>query len=560
MKRNVGLAITVLVGLSFLLACAPAAPTAAPAPPSGATVAPAVAATKPAAAAPTAAPAAKVKRGGTFIYATTNNPNDFDNVTSTSLNAVTDGFVVYETLLNYELVDPAKGKFELKPQLADSWDMTDPTKIVFKLHKGVRFHDGSEFNAEVARWNLERAINDPKSAVHHLTYAIDSVDVIDPSTIRVNMKYPSSTALLNLSNGVGGAGVYGTSMASKAAVDKGGPDALRNKAVGTGPFVHSQWLSGDRNVYTKWNGYWQNGDDGQPLPYLDGFTARYIPDAAVAYTELRSGSVQAAFGISLSDIAAVKTNPELVYFEATWASFLRFIPALSQYAEPFKGNLKLRQAMWYGLDRDAMVKTLTFGLGKPAYYSQWWPGFLGYDESVPKYDFQLEKAKQLVKDAGYPNGVDVTVPIIANTVNKSMAEVAQAMWAKIGVRVEIQALEKTAATALWGSGKAQMALYGNHMYQDPDSFGRQALVTGSVNNWLNWSNKDFDACIDEGGRVIGNDNKRQEIYKRCLTILMEDAYINSGYAEPRYIVNRSNVKGATWHWIDWDFRRVWLDK
>jgi peptide/nickel transport system substrate-binding protein len=578
MQRNFGLAITFLVVLSFLLlACAPTAPTTAPA---AATVAPAsataavvastvapaaaTAAPKPSAAAsgPTAAPFVKVKRGGEVIHAHTSLVNDFDNVTSTSLQAIQGGGWIYESLLNYELKDRAKGTFEIKPYLADSWDMSDPKKIVFKLHKGVKFSDGSEFNAEVAKWNLDRAVSHPKSAVRHLTDAIDTVDVIDTSTIRVNLKFASSTALVKLSNGVGGSGVYGTSMASKAAVEKGGPDVLRDKPVGTGPMVVSQWLPDDRIVFAKWGGYWQNGDDGQPLPYLDSFRVRYIPDVAVAYSELRAGSVHSLTNstLGLKDVAAVKANPELVYDPQTWVNRLEFIPSMSMYTGPFKDNLKLRQAMLYALDRQAMANTIGFGHAKPAYYNQWGPGYLGYEESIPKYDFQLDKAKQLVVEAGYPNGLDVPLVTLNTSLDKTLGEMSQAMWAKIGVRVAIQSLDRTAGLAAFASGQSPFGMYHNQMYEDPDIFAPQALVCKAANNWFNWCNKSFDACIDEGGKIVGDDKKRHEVYKRCLTIFMEDAYIGSGYYVPRFFVYRSNVKGVDVHWADPDFRRVWLDK
>ncbi len=557
------MALLLVAGL--LAACAaPATPAVAPtkpaAQPAATTAAPAGGASPAPTTAPaaTATPAAKIKRGGTLVVSRNSAVDSLDNVYSRTFYAPA-WPMIYEHLLTYELSDAGKGTFELRPQLAQSWDVTDPTKIILKLKQGVKFSDGSDFNADVAKWNLDRARTDAKSQAKDKVDAIASVDVVDPYTIRLNLKQVSATALTKLSNAVSQTGAAGTSMASKAAIDKNGPDYLNKTPVGTGPMVLDQWLPGDRLSLKKRDGYWQNGADGQPLPYLDSLVERYIPDSAVALTEMRTGNVNMTDQINLSQVASVKSNPDLVYAEASWVEYSRFVYGFSQAQGPFKDNLKLRQAAHYAIDRASMAQTMGFGLAKPAVYLYWSPVIMGYDPSVIKYALDVNKAKGLIAEAGYPNGVDITLSVIARDPDRRIAEIAQSMWTNVGIRTKIDALERTAALAQWKAGNFDVGFAGFSSYPDPDLFAPKNLICDGVNNLTNNCNKDFDACIAQGGSTLDT-NQRTEIYKRCLKILQEDAFKQSGYVEPYFWVTTKTVQGYSWHWSDPDARAAWLNK
>ncbi len=561
------LAVAALL-LGLLAACAPAtAPTAAStkpaagAPPAAApspagTTAPGTVATKPAA--PTPAAAAKVKRGGTMVVSRNNAVDSLDNVMTRAFYAPT-WTMIYEHLLTYELLDPAKATWELRPQLAESWDVSDPTKITLKLRQDVKFSDGSDFNAEVAKWNLDRVRTNPKSQGKDKVEAISSVDVVDPYTIRLNLKQPSATALLKISNAVSQTGASATTMASKAAIDKNGEEYLNNNPVGTGPMVLSEWLPGDKLTLKKRDGYWQKGADGQPLPYLDGVVERYIQDSAVALIEMRSGTVNISDQIRVNDVQAVKSNPDLVYADLPWVEYYRFLYGFSQNSGPFKDNLKLRQAAHYAIDRESMAKTMGFGLAKPAEYVYWRPGILGYDPSVVKYSFDLNKSKQLLAEAGYPNGLDITLSVIARDPDRKIAEIAKFMWDAAGIRTKIDSLERAAALAQWKGGNFDVGFAGVSSLPDPDLFAPKNLVCNGVNNLTNNCNKEFDTCINEGGATL-DQAKREGIYKRCLKIFQEDAFKQAGYVETMFWVHSKALKGFTWHWTDPDTRTAWFDK
>jgi peptide/nickel transport system substrate-binding protein len=570
--RTLIIVLSLLIVASLLLGCQPtptAAPKATSAPAAAATTAPAASTAAPVAkpttapvaaatAAPTAAPAPKVKRGGSITYARNNIIDGLDIVTSVTFNAPT-ASLVYEHLLNYELIDAKTGKHELKPQLAESWDATNNKRVLIKLKKGIKFSDGSDLTAEVAKWNLDRVRTHAKSQGKYQVSSIDSVDVVDANTIAVNLKAPSATMLLKLSNGVSGTGAYATTMASKAAVDKGGAEALHTNPIGTGPMVLDKWLQGDRVTLKKRDGYWQNGVDGQPLPYFDSYTERYIADGSVQNIELRTNNIQITNGVLPKDVAALKANPELVYEDHPWGGTLQFNYAFNQYTGPFKDNLKLRQAAQYALDKDSMAKTMGFGLAKASPYGYWVPGVLGYDPSVIVYKYDQAKAKQLLAEAGYPNGIDVPLNFIARDPDRQIAEIAKAMWDSVGIRTTLDSMERAAGLQRYQSGNFTIGFYSLAMLPDPDLFAPKALICDGMNNWTNWCNKEFVACIAEGGSTL-DDKARDTIYKRCLKIYQEDAFLGSGYQHDQYVAYTNKLKGTTVHYVDTDLRWAWLDR
>ncbi|MCL5025339.1 MAG: ABC transporter substrate-binding protein [Chloroflexi bacterium] len=493
-----------------------------------------------------------------MTYSRNSQLDDTDNVTTITFNAPTVS-LVYEHLVTYDLIDEAKGTFTIKPQLAESWDVTDPKKMVFKLRKGIKFSDGSDLTAEVVKWNLDRVGSHPKSSGKHLVEAVESIEVVDPTTVRINLKFPSATALMKLSDGVVGSGAYASAMASKAFVDANGPDALRDKPVGTGPMVLAEWVKGSKETFKKRDGYWQNGADGQPLPYLDSVVSRLIMDSAVAFTELRSGTLTWPGNINLSDIAAVKSNPNLVYHELPFGGFVRFIYAMNQYDGPFKDNVKLRKSANHAIDREQMAKTMGFGLAKAAYWTYWMPYHLGWDETIPKYEYNVAKAKQYMTEAGYPNGIDITLTTIARDPDRKISEIAKFMWDAVGIRITIDSMERSAGLARYRAGQATLGFYGDYVYPDPDIFAPRGMTCNSLNNWFNYCNNQFDACIAEASS-LSDDKKRHEIYKRCLAMFMEDGYLGSGYLEPTYFVYDKSMKGLVVHFTGTDMRWLWLDK
>ncbi|MCL4535676.1 MAG: ABC transporter substrate-binding protein [Bacteroidetes bacterium] len=547
--------------LLFLAACAgPATPTTGPtrgavAPTATAAVtsAPAAVPTKPAAATPT--PATQIKRGGTLRavmgsysgYGTLDphiHPGGGSDTLFTSVfNSVTQLFYNEQTK-----------KWEVRPMLATSWEFTDPKTFVIKLRKGVKFHDGSDWNADVLLFNLDRMKNHKRSISKEMVMDIADAQKVDDYTVRLLLTGPTATLPSRLSSG----GSLGrTYIVSKAGIEKMGEEKYGTKPTGTGPFEVTEWMTDDHVTIKKFDGYWEMGEDGKPLPYLDGIVFRFIKDMSVAATELRTGNIDIT-GPTLApvDLLKVKDNPDLVVLQPpSVAKFV--ILGLNARQGVFADNLKLRQAVAYGIDRDAMVKTLGMGLGEPACY-YWAPGQLGYDPSIPCYKSDQAKAKQSFQDAKVNSPLDIVLLAFSTPDRVKFSEVVKAQLDAIGFRVKIEGMERVASIQRAALFDFDIYLWGRNFQADPDALSRDLHSTGQ-GAYSGWRNPEMDKCMEEG-RAELDEAKRAETYKRCQRLIYDDAYNVLTWLEPQNIVHNKKVKGLSLDWTAWHTQYIWLDK
>jgi ABC-type transport system substrate-binding protein len=553
--------------LSFLLACAQPTPTAAPTKPSApaATAAPAAsaaatadpaAATKPAAAAPTtaaAAPTAKIKRGGSIQIAVQNDWTSQDPH-RTTVDSPTFGFI-FEDFIFWRPND--KGMWGPTPGLATEWELKDKT-ATFKLRKGVKFHDGSDWNAVAAKHNLDRLL-EPKSVSPDFKEAAQSIDIIDDYTIRINLKIPYAPLLAILSDTQ-----QNYWMISKAHADKNGADAHHQQPVGTGPFQFVEWKTGDRVVVKRWDNYWMQGTDGKSLPYLDGIVARWITDDSVRLLELKSGNLHFTELIQGKDIPGVKANSDLVFLDGPYNGNM-YRPMLGAEEGPFAKNYKLRQAAWYAVDREALANTLGLGAGIASRYMLI-KGMIGYDESVPYYWYDKNKASQLLKEAGFPNGLDVTYSVMSREVDKRMGEMIKQMWDSIGIRTELEVFDRATWMTRFTQSQARQKLQAGS-WRNPSTSDPVLMVTGqwwsqATGNPAHQNEPDIDKCLEEAKSVY-EDKARHDVIKRCQTMDFERfAYYQTPWYQPWNWVHRKELKGVGANYTTriWQFREAWLDK
>ncbi len=559
MRRNVRLAIVLLAVLSLLLAaCAPAAPTVAPTKPSAPaapTAAPAVSGatgvpTASPKAAATPAPTVAIKRGGILRYAETGSMATTDPIRSNLFTQISMR-LLYDTLFRYRLMDDKTGRHELQGDLVESWKLDDPKTYTFKLRQGVKFHDGSVWNAEVAKWNLDRALTDKTSTAKPMIEAIDSVEAMDPNTIRLKLKTPNAGLLINLS-GV----ITPVSIVSKAVMESLGPDGFNNKPSGSGPFQFQEWIRDDRITVKKFDGYWRMGADGKPLPYVDGVVSRVIPDTTVMLMELRAGTLDLVKELEPKDVVEAQKNPDLVYWAHPAAPSTRHL-GLNEVKGPFANNIKLRQALLYATDKDTIAKTLTFGLGYGLKYPSWPPNYLGYDETIPHYSFDLNKAKQLMADSGVTT-LNTTVTSVNRPIDVRIAQMLQQMWSQIGITAEAEAFERVAAMAKMISGETTISIWGGEVGADADQNTRN-FATGAPGNYSGLSDSRVDKLLEQA-RSIYDEKERAAYYKQLQTIVYEHASLTGIYYFPWAVVHNKSVKGATSQWKTADLSEIWLDR
>jgi ABC-type transport system substrate-binding protein len=494
-----------------------ASPAASPAAAAPAQSAPA-AATSASAPAAAAKPSGPVKRGGTLRINSQNDWSTMDVQTSQTGNQ--DSPLVYDFLARIDH-NLQTGAFEVKPHLAESWDTSSPTSVLIKLRPNVKFHDGSDLTAEVVKWNLDRCMTHPKSGAKAQLSAIESVEVADPLTVRLKLKYPSPTLFVNLTSDA-----RYVSIMSKAFYDKVGDEGVAKQAVGTGPFKLAEWKAGQSVRYERFDGYWMPGADGKPLPYPDGVELRFQADAAAALLALRSGDLDVLPTVLGKDIPTIKSNADLVYQEAPWQATIYCLGFNARPGKKFAGEQmkKVRQAAQYAIDREGIARALGLGLGAPNYYLLA-PGQIGFDESLPKYTFDLDKAKQLMSEAGYANGIETTLDYISRPEDQQNAQLYQQMLEKIGIKLNLQPSERVAWVQKTLAGDYEFSAFQTGTPRpDSDLTLTAYLGTNGTSAWVGLNNAEIDKLLDQG-RTESDAAKRIATYAQVQKLIFDDASI-----------------------------------
>jgi len=528
------------------------APTTAPQPTSAAK--PAADAKPTAEAKPAAKPEAAVKRGGQLVQAINwTYPTMDPHLTSIQYMVGYQG--LYNGLVRFELIDPKTWEHKVVGDLAESWEQPDAQTAVFKLKRGITFHDGSEFDAEVAAWNFTRARDHEKSQRKDALRVIESAEAVDKQTLRLRLKTPYSPLLRSMAY-VTGAHVP---MMSKVHLDKVGEEAFARNPSGTGPFKLKQWISDDRVIMEKNPSYHEMGADGKALPYLDEFVGRFVPDPTVSLVDLQTGNLQILEWIPTKDVATIKANPNLQVQEMPWAGQTYFMVGFNSEAPPFN-DVRVRQAAAAAIDRDSMAKALGFGVGTPHFYPDWAVGSPGYDESIPKNEFNPERVKELLTQAGFPNGIDIELKVIAREPENTIGEFAQQMWSAQGIRTKLVSMERLAWIDEVRAKKFQACFWRGTLATsvDPELLALRVKCGGSA-NWAQWCDKDVDRLMDEGASTLDT-AKRDDIYKQVLRTIQERAYLGSGIAVPLLTAYRKEVQGMTFNYQVPNLERIWLDK
>jgi len=423
-----------------------------------------------------------------------------------------------------------KGKWVAKPGLAESWEL-GTSKAVLEIRKGVKFHDGSDLDAEVVRWNIEQMRNNPKSVLQQQLAPIDPKNparVLGKYTLQINLTAPFASLPVMLSDFE-----YQPRVVSKAAFEKLGEAGLLKQAVGTGAFKVAKWESGSGLTVRRFEDYWEMGEDGRPLPYVDEVLYRFIPQDSVRLVEMRTGNADFSDFIPAKDVPALKNDPALVYHQNEYVASIYFFFFNGQ-RPPFGDNLKLRQAVHYAIDREAIAKVVGLGLGKPAKY-HFTPGTAGYDESVPYYWYNPERARQLVKEAGYPNGVDVTLSIIARDIEQQQAEMMKQMLDAVGIRTTIEAIEQLGWTSkVLKARNFHFATRRNISQPDPD----RVLSLDWTGTYTGVEIPELNQLAAEG-RASFDPPRRHQVYVRAQKIMYDSAWWGYLWMMPRnYLLNK----------------------
>jgi peptide/nickel transport system substrate-binding protein len=320
---------------------------------------------------------------------------------------------ILERLLDWD----EKGNFV--PQLAESWEGDPQNKTVtWHLRKGVKFHDGTPFNAEALKWNFQLGIDAGRLTDHQF---VKSLDVVDEYTVRMNLSEYTSLAFENY-----GWVILISPTAFKA---NGGKEWARTHPVGTGPFKLAEFKRDTSIRYERNPDYWRKN-----YPLLDAIEIRFIPDPITASMMMESKEADAWLDVSSMRIVL---DLQQKGFKINWGSgmFWSLLPNSKDQSLPF-ANKKVREAMEYAINRPAMAKSLGFGKFEPL--TQIVPS--ASPAYVPGYDprpYNPEKAKQLLAEAGYPKGFDTTLLVYDTPATRDVGTAVQSYLAEVGIRAAV---------------------------------------------------------------------------------------------------------------------------
>jgi glutathione transport system substrate-binding protein len=316
---------------------------------------------------------------------------------------------------------------KLIPVLAESYTASpDGLVYTFKLRRGVKFHDGTDFNAEAVKANFDRVTNpDNKLKRYGLYSNIGKTEVVDPYTARVTLKSPFSAFINQLAHPSG-------VMISPAALKQWGSKDIAFHPVGTGPFKLLEWKPTDYIKVGKFDGYWRKG-----LPKVDTITWRPVADNNTRAALMQTGEAHFTFPVPYELADVLKAKPELEIVAAP-SIVLRYL-SMNVQQKPFD-NPKVRQAIAYAINKEALAKVAFNGYAAPAEGVV--PAGVEFAVKLGPWPYDLAKAKQLLTEAGYPNGFETELWSAYNhTIAQKVTQFLQQQLQQVGIRTKIQVLE-----------------------------------------------------------------------------------------------------------------------
>ncbi len=400
------------------------------------------------------------KKGGTLRMAIPYNPAALDPMTGRNLPDFDTLYAIFDALIDF-----VPQTLELKPGLAKSWSFTDPKTLVLELVDGINFHDGTPFNAEAVKFNLDRYKTDQRSNVKADLATVDSIEVTGKSQVTLKMNRPNAGLPNILTNRVG------LIVSPKSIQDNGGN--VDRKPIGTGPFTFVSWQDNDSIILKRNDKYWKPG-----LPYLDGVDIKIINELNTAVRAVVAGEQDLAINLQAPQKAIADKSPSVV---AVSAPSLVLYGGFINYGKPPLDDLRVRQALNYAINRDEINKIAAVGLGQPSsgiFPKEYW----ACDPATQNfYTYDPDKAKKLLAEAGHPDGLEIEAVGWADQLAMQRQEIIISQLAKVGIKLKLTALApQQAVQAFMIEKKGSLFISPSSAYPDPSQayealFGKTAL-------------------------------------------------------------------------------------
>ncbi len=407
---------------------------------------------------------------------------------------------IYETLVVLNVDKQMEGS------LAKSWEYTDDTTLVMKIRENVKFHNGESFDANDALFSLKNAVTGKYTSQLVDDIDFDNTKVVDSNTLQIKTNKPTGILLAKLCS------LY---MYDEQTFNEVGEEGLASRPIGTGPFMFKEWYRGDRIELEAFQDYWAT------KPSFKKLVMRVISEPSSRAIEVESGGVDIAVDIVASDLDLLATKDNVkVLRTPSWGNvFIGF----NCKEGPFT-NKALRQAINYALDREAIVKGVYGNSGKLA-AGPMPESFWGYNPDLKGYSRNIEKAKELLTQAGYSDGLTITLTTSDSQERVDIAEMVQNQLGQVDITVKVETLENATYLDRIVAGTVEMYILGwTCNTGDPHFALFDPFYTGGA-TWANtaqYSNSEVDRLLDIGRNTV-DENTRLDAYYEVQELLVDEA-------------------------------------
>lgn len=486
------------------------------------------------------------QKGGTLTMARDSQPLTLNPIGANDNGSIFMIVQIFDTLVETQDAPVPQ------PAIATSWTVSDDSKTwTFTLREGVKFSNGDPLTCDDVKFSVDR-FADPKVNTNYGGFgaAIAATECASTSSFIVKLKEPQGAFLDYLSTFI-------PSIVPKAAYEKMGDKAFSEQPIGSGPFVVKEWVRGQRLVLERNPYYWKSGQ-----PYLDRIVIDYVPDENSRMLKVESGEAQIATEVPYSQIERIAALShvdvqieDVMAWDAVW---------FNSRKAPFDDPEVIR-ALNYATPKEAMLASLMHGAGEVANHViakvKYW------DPAVPAYPYDLDKAKEALVKSKSPQGFTFSCLIVAgDQFELQQAQILQSEWAKIGVKMEVQAVDTGTIWTRWGSGDESCFTFtGSGLSSDALSDDNLAVVffdfTGGIESfWTGWNNKQATELVKQAGGTIDEDKRKAAFHQLQRLVMAEFPAVPLFFIKARTAVS-AEVKGfktlpVKW----WNLENVWLPR
>lgn len=504
---------------------------------------------------PSLAQAQKPRPGGTIKIGSFSNIDTLDAHNTTSIVACSIHNNIYNGLL--KITSPEGKSVDFQPQLAREWEIQDDRTHVFRLHKGVTFHNGDPCTAADVKWNLERVKDKAQSPIHAWKLALlEAIETPDSHTLKLHFAKPYPFLRVAFTGSTGRA----ATILSPRAVQEKGKTYGRNP-VGTGPFKFAEWKEGDYILLEKNPSYWETDASGSRLPYLDQVMIKIIVEPSTLVAALKTGEVDLINYAAPQFMGDLRKDPKLTALSAVGGNWVCMHMNLAR--EPFTDKA-LRKAVTFAVDRKEILDKVEFGEGIVAHgpISPPMGGFYdpAFESGKNGQYFDLQQAQALMKQAKY-DGREVLLLSVNTGAAPRRAEMVQAHLARIGIKVRIELADFPTFRRRWLQERQwDLVQVQWDADLDPDETLYPELHSGETWNAGKWMNKDFDRAV-EAAREENDFKKRKKHYEDAVKAIVEDApvvvllHVNEQKIHHKHVMGFQMIPAGLI-----DMHRVWLDR